>query len=519
MAKITIDQKQIEVEPGATILDAARKAGVDIPTLCFLDGHTPETSCMVCVVKVKGSSRLVPSCATKAEDGMVVESSSEDVIEARRTALELLLGDHIGDCIGPCQSVCPAHMDIPTMISHIAEGRLNEAIVTIKERIALPATLGRICPEVSEKGCRRGTHDAAVSICQLKRFAADADLASENPYIPPRKPDSEKRIAIIGAGPAGLSAAYYLLQDGHSCTVFDDHDLPGGTLRYALTPEQLPRDVLDAEIRIINELGMEFRQNNRIECIEDIRSQYNAVLLATGTITEDITARLGLKWSGRGVLADKLTHETSIPGVFAAGSAVSPTHLAVRSVADGRCTALAISAYLSGEHFLGNNKPFTVHIGHLTEAELQALTNRANLSGRLMATEDGYTAQEAIDEAKRCLHCECTKLTDCRLKRYAEAYGASPTKYKGERRPLTREMTHPDVVYEPGKCISCGLCIRIAEKAHESLGLTFIGRGFRVQTAVPFDESLAQGLKITAEECAKACPTAAISMKHKTESE
>src|SRR3972149_4789103 len=109
--------------------------GVDIPTMCYLDGRRAEASCMVCIVKVNGSPRMVPACATRAEEGIVVQNRTEEVLAARRTALELLFGDHLGDCVGPCQSGCPAHMDIPTMIRQIAERRYRDAIVTVKPHI------------------------------------------------------------------------------------------------------------------------------------------------------------------------------------------------------------------------------------------------------------------------------------------------------------------------------------------------------------------------------------------------
>src|SRR4030042_669968 len=143
MPRLVIDGRDVEVPAGATVLEAARRLGLDIPTLCYLEGLPAATSCMACVVKVAGRDGLVPSCATRAEDGMRVESETEEVREARRAALELLLGDHLGDCIGPCHGACPAHMDIPRMIREIARGDLRAAIATVKARIALPAVLGR----------------------------------------------------------------------------------------------------------------------------------------------------------------------------------------------------------------------------------------------------------------------------------------------------------------------------------------------------------------------------------------
>ena len=256
MVKLKIDNQQVEVEQGSTILDAATVAGVRIPTMCFLKGYAPSTSCMVCVVEVKGKASLVPACGAVAFDGMEVVTDSEQVIVARRRAIELLLSDHVGDCVGPCQVGCPAKMDIPLMIGQIATGEFGEAIQTIKKDIALPAILGRICPAPCEKVCRRAGYDQAVSICLLKRYVADIELASQSPYVPHCKVSSGKKVAIIGAGPAGLSAAYYLRQAGIDCSIYDDHEHPGGALRYAdIDRSVLPIDVVDQEITLLLDIG------------------------------------------------------------------------------------------------------------------------------------------------------------------------------------------------------------------------------------------------------------------------
>ena len=164
MPQLVIDNREVTVPAGATILEAARRAGIEIPTLCHLEGLPPETSCMVCVVKVRRPDRLVPSCGAPAEDGMVVESETDEVREARRDALELLLSDHLGDCEAPCQTICPASLDIPRMLRHIAAGEVREAYALARDALVLPATLGRICPAPCEKGCRRGERDEALAI-------------------------------------------------------------------------------------------------------------------------------------------------------------------------------------------------------------------------------------------------------------------------------------------------------------------------------------------------------------------
>src|SRR3990172_928659 len=173
MPRLTIDGREVPAPEGATILDAARTLGLEIPALCHNSERPPETACLLCLVKVNGQANLVPSCSRRAEEGMRVESETDEIRAVRRTGLELLLADHAGDCLAPCHNTCPAHMEIPQMLRQVAAGAWREALVTVKRDIALPAVLGRICPEVCEKGCRLVVHERPASICLVKRYAAD----------------------------------------------------------------------------------------------------------------------------------------------------------------------------------------------------------------------------------------------------------------------------------------------------------------------------------------------------------
>ena len=110
---LTIDGRPVSVPPGTTLLGAARELGIAIPTLCQVEGFEPSASCFLCAVKIEGRPNLWPSCATPATPGMVVTTNSEEVRAARKTALELLLSDHAGECVGPCRTGCPAGLDIP----------------------------------------------------------------------------------------------------------------------------------------------------------------------------------------------------------------------------------------------------------------------------------------------------------------------------------------------------------------------------------------------------------------------
>jgi NADH dehydrogenase/NADH:ubiquinone oxidoreductase subunit G len=125
----------------------------------------------------------------------------------------------------------------------------------------------------------------------------------------------------------------------------------------------------------------------------------------------------------------------------------------------------------------------------------------------------GLTPAEGIEQAARCLHCDCRGQTSCKLRKYAAIYNAHPRRFKADRRAFQQSAQHADVIYEPGKCIDCGLCIQIAAAAGEPLGLTFVGRGFDVRVAVPLDRPLAEALTKAAAECVAACPTAALAWK------
>ena len=515
MPKLTIDNREVEAADGATILDAAGKLGIDIPTLCFLKDCKPSTSCMVCVVEVEGFASLVPACATVVKDGMKVRSDCEQVHEARRAALELLLSDHVGDCLGPCHTICPAQMNIPLMIRQIAAGELSDAIATVKKDIALPAVLGRICPKPCERGCRRAALDEAVSICLLKRYVADVDLESDKPYSPACKPKRDKSVAIVGAGPTGLAAGYYVQQAGYDCTVFDDHEKPGGMLQYAVPEDELPRDVLDKEIAQIEKLGVKFRYGTRIGdkiSLEDLRKEFDAVFVAVGALEPEGVESMGVKPGRNGITVDSGNYQTSLPGVFAGGDAVHKRKLTVRAVADGKEAAVSIDQYLSGQTVAGAAKPFNTRIGKIRDDEKGAFAACGSAGSRVLpALEgDGFTDKRARLEAGRCLHCDCRKVDNCRLRQHSDEFGARPGRYKGDRRSFAQQLQHPEVIYESGKCIDCGLCIQIAANAGERLGLAFVGRGFDVRVAVPFDYSMAQALEHAAAKCVAACPTGAL---------
>ncbi len=518
MPKLSIDNKQIEVPDGWTILDAAEKAGIEIPKMCFLKPYKATTSCMVCVVRLADSDALVPACGWVVQDGMIVDTKSEVVTQSRKAALELLLSDHLGDCIGPCQTACPAQMNIPLMIRQIAAGQYKQALKNVKQDIAMPAVLSRICSAPCEKACRRGQIDEAVSVCLLKRFVADVDLQSQQPWRPECKDLCGKTVAVIGAGPAGLSAAYYLRQSGYQCTVFDDHDKAGGMLRYGIDEDVLPPDILDSEIKTLMDCGIEFKGNVTIGKdipFDRLRKEFDSVFIAIGKPPKNSGQLFGLPINEKGIVIERNTYETALEGVFAGGDIVRNRRQAVRSVADGKEAAIAISQVLKGQAVSGQRHRFNSRFGKLKDGEKDPVIFGASVGQRTEAdSKTGLTAQQAQIESQRCLHCDCRKADNCKLRDIAERYGAKSTRYKDPDRKLFVQNTEHDlIVYEPGKCIACGLCLQIAAESGEEIGLSFINRGFDVRVDVPFGRPMNVSLLKSAEKCVNCCPTGALALK------
>ena len=154
-----------------------------------------------------------------------------------------MLSNHTGDCRPPCVLACPGQTDCQGYVGLIANGEYEKALELIKDKIPLPAALGRVCPHPCEEACRRGLIDEPISIQQLKRFAADMDLEGEV-FVPECEEDTGKSVAIIGGGPMGLSAAYFLRQMGHDVTIFESMPNAGGMLRYGIPEYRLPKACL-----------------------------------------------------------------------------------------------------------------------------------------------------------------------------------------------------------------------------------------------------------------------------------
>jgi len=438
--KLTIDGKSIEVNEGMTVLEAAIKAGIYIPTLCYHPMLSPEGSCRVCLVEVEGMSELVISCNTKATDGMVVTTDSPRLALERKEALKKVLAEHpcgclicerrdrcspydvclrnvavtqrcilcpqneqcelqqVTDyigleaeefewkyrnlpvdtenplyerdynlCIGcarcvkackelrgieaiklvdhngskwpepsdgktlissgckyccacvevcptgalidkeakynptinreqitnPCSFACPAHIDVPRYVRLCGENKFTEALAVIRERVPFPGVLGRVCIHPCEGECRRQALNEPIAIKSLKLAAAERGEPTWKQYANKMAPTG-KKVAVVGAGPAGLTAGYYLAKQGHSVTVFEALPVAGGMMRVGIPDYRLPPEKLDAEIDEIKAVGVDIKLNTKVDSLNELLKQsYNAIFVAPG-------AHKGLKLGVKG---------------------------------------------------------------------------------------------------------------------------------------------------------------------------------------------------------------------------
>lgn len=284
MIRVNINSRELTGQAGETILTIALANGIEIPNLCYDNRLKIYGACGVCVVEIDGSPKLARACSTLAVDGMIIKTDTERTIAARTVAFELLASDHRGDCRPPCVSACPAHTDCQGYVGLIANGQYEEAIKLTKDILALPASIGRVCPHPCETECRRKNVDSPVAIAELKRFLGDLDI-SNGTYVPLQKPQTGKKVAIIGAGPAGISCAYFLARDGHKVDIYENQPYPGGMLRYGIPEYRLPKEILDAEINTLTKMGVDIKCNVKLG--EDVsilylKKTYDAVFVAIG---------------------------------------------------------------------------------------------------------------------------------------------------------------------------------------------------------------------------------------------
>ncbi len=283
---VTINGEEYETEPGKKVLDVCRENDVFVPTLCELEYiEEPFGGCRVCLTEVTTDrgTEVTTSCDTPIQDGMEINTETDEIFEGRKMALELLLSEHSGDCVAPCSFECPASLDVQGYLAHIANGRPSEAVELIKEKTPLALSLGMACFAPCEDECRREKVEDSIAIRQQKMFAAEEDI--QDPWTPEIKEETDKNIAIVGGGPAGLTASYFLRLEGHDVKIFDMMPELGGMMRYGIPEYRLPNDLLDKEIEWILDLGIEAETDTKLGedvSLEELREEHDAVFMGTG---------------------------------------------------------------------------------------------------------------------------------------------------------------------------------------------------------------------------------------------
>ncbi len=232
--------------------------------------------------------------------GTCARSCPKGIISIISETTKILHWNRYTECLSPCRQGCPAQINIPKYVAHIKLGEYAEALLTIKESNPLPLSTGRVCPEPCNLACRRQIEDEPVAINYLKRFVADWEMGSGRRLHVPVAPDTGKRIAVVGGGPAGLSAAYFLRRLGHAVTIHERMPALGGMLRYGIPEYRLPKRILDWEIEGILALGIAARTGVALggdfSC-DDLRRQgFDAILLTVGAWRD---RRLELRPAGR----------------------------------------------------------------------------------------------------------------------------------------------------------------------------------------------------------------------------
>ena len=667
---IKIDDKICTAAKGQTILEVARANAIEIPTLCHHPLVKTYGACGVCLVEDENSPKLYRACATEANEKMVLHTGGQRAEDARRLALELLFSDHRGDCRPPCTLACPGQTDCQVYTGLIASGKFKEALRVIKQVIPIPAAIGRVCPHPCEEACRRQLVEEPIAIAELKAFAADADLSSADPYIEEAAPATGKKITVIGAGPGGLTAAYFLALKGHSVEIIEAMPKAGGMLRYGIPQYRLPKEILDQEIANIARLGVTFRYDTKVGkdvSFEDLRAHSDAVYVAIGAwqsaplrcpgeetrgvlggidflidvaqgkrpdlgknvavvgggntamdacrtavrlgaekvyvlyrrtekempaeaieireakeegvefrflvaptevlstnnkvagirlqrmelgeadasgrrrpvaiegAVEDlaldtIIAAIGQKVVPDGIpvgitdwntiKADEHTFLTDQKGVFAGGDGINEgPGIAIEAIADARRAADVIDSYLKGD-VIPYHEPFLSKIKHIGAEDFADREKQPRRSGERLSPAArranfdeiylGFTDDNAVNEASRCLECGCADYHECKLIRYGQEYNLAADSFGDTVRKRNSADNNPYIDRDSDKCILCGLCVRVCDEVVGKGVWGLVNRGFETIIKPEFGVPLAESDCIFCGQCVNLCPTGAL---------
>ena len=358
----------------------------------------------------------------------------------------------------PCKAECPAHIPVQGYIKLASLGRYTEALELIKKENPFPAVCGRICNKRCEDACTRGSIDDPIAIDDIKKFIAEKDLEASTRFVPKMlnqigRPYPEK-IAVIGAGPAGLSCAYYLAVKGYPVTVFEKESVPGGMLTLGIPSFRLEKDVVNAEIDVLKELGVEFRfgvEVGKNMTLDALRADgYKAIYLAVGAskgtpagcpgddlkgVFTGVEFLRAVNLGKRGtVLVDPATYQTDEPDVFAGGDLVTGPKFAIDAIAAGKEAAVSI------HRFVHPGQSQLIGRDHRDYKSLDPATVAVPIES-FDNTPRQHAHDGSAEEAKKTFHDLRGVFTEEQMKKETE-----------------RCLGCGAVVLNEDQCIGCGIC-------------------------------------------------------------
>jgi NADPH-dependent glutamate synthase beta subunit-like oxidoreductase/Pyruvate/2-oxoacid:ferredoxin oxidoreductase delta subunit/ferredoxin len=419
--RLEVDGHKIKAKEGQNLLQAALDSGIYIPHLCYHPDLTPLGNCKLCAVEIEGKENIVQACETIVENGMIVNTKTENVEKLRMMALELILASHPKDCTScdkylncelqalmqymgvvhsrlrdiekentriylsdslikkemnrciqcgrciraceelrgvnalvmnkkngetyvgtredvplletdcrfcgacvevcptgaiqdvkgifptegsrdrmliPCKDACPAHTDIPLYIRLVNEGKYGDSVSVLREKLTFPHSLGYICNHVCESECKRTHLNEPIAIREIKKFAVENDKEEAWRKNVVRKNQNGKKVAVVGGGASGMTSAYYLAKKGYAVDVFERQDKPGGMLSYGIPKYRLPQHIVDHEIEIIKEEGINIYVNSTVDSVIELKNKgYDAVLTSIGASTGKRPPAFNKEWS------------------------------------------------------------------------------------------------------------------------------------------------------------------------------------------------------------------------------
>lgn len=386
----------------------------------------------------------------------------------------------------PCQERCPGNVDARGYIGLVAQGRYDDAYELHLEHNPLPGIVSRICPHPCERACRRGEEDAAVTICDLKGFMFDNTSAGRRQKIfSLPKERKEKKVAVVGAGPAGLSVAFWLGKCGYDVVIFERLPVGGGIVREAIAPARLPADIIDQEVEDIRKMCVAIRTNTPVGpdglSLDDLFAKdFGAVFLGIGAhrkvpakgkdkdkaekaAPEPTRAEKNAWLPEQGVDLDEQgniavapgTNQTSRAGVFAGGEAILGPGVAITTIGCARRAARAIDVFLNGSLSDYWENGFSQMESIKSRYDEDTPRPARAKPGEEPATK-GFTEKQAIAQAERCLSCMTEQCIGCHIcEKYCPPRAIKVTTSQDK----TRRIDAYEVDY--GKCQLCETCVDV----------------------------------------------------------